>query len=442
MKKYKFLAIVLTFIMLAAFPLAEVGADVNAWRAERNRLQAERTAAQAQARESLYLLTGMRAEISVLLELMAEYTQRIEVAQDELEEIEIALLETRITLSYAEIDLDQAIADRDAQEKLFHERLRAMHEQGPIGYLDILFQAANFTDLLVRLEHVRTIAQFDRQVLDDMQAAQERVAQVVANLVVLTEQYEYEQAQMLLAIAQLEYAQDANTALMVRLQADEEQLALLHEIDAATELLIQNELGVVVAQIHAYETAAAARRRQEEQARREAERAAELAELTRRAEEERARRELLGEVDEPVETIDTVGEVQVSTFSGQFIWPIPASTTITSRFGPRGNSHHNGIDVSAPSGTRINAAADGIVRTSSVGWNGGYGNMVIIDHGDGYSTLYAHNSRNRVRVGDRVTAGQHIADVGTTGQSTGNHLHFEIRRNGRAINPLPFFGKS
>jgi len=424
--------------MLAAFPLAEVGADVNAWRAERNRLQSERAAAQAQARESLYLLTGMRAEISDLLELMSEYTQRIEDAQDELEEIEITLLETRITLSYAEIDLEQAIANRDAQEELFHERLRAMHEQGPIGYLDILFQAANFTDLLVRLEHVRTIAQFDRQVLDNMEAAQERVAEVVASLVILTEQYEYEQAQMLLAIAQLEYAQEANSALMVRLQADEAQLALLHEIDAATELLIQNELGVVVAQIHAYETAAAARRRQEEQARREAQRAAELAELARQAEIERERRGT-----EPVETTDAEGETVVATtFSGQFVWPIPASTTITSRFGPRGSSHHNGIDVSAPAGTRINAAADGIVRTSSVGWNGGYGNMIIIDHGDGYSTLYAHNSRNRVRVGDRVTAGQHIADVGTTGQSTGNHLHFEIRRNGRAINPLPFFGKS
>ncbi|MCL2216411.1 MAG: M23 family metallopeptidase, partial [Defluviitaleaceae bacterium] len=90
-----------------------------------------------------------------------------------------------------------------------------------------------------------------------------------------------------------------------------------------------------------------------------------------------------------------------------------------------------------PAGTRINAAADGIVRLA--GWSGGYGLTVIIDHGNGYSTLYAHNSRNRVTQGERVTRGQHIADVGTTGMSTGNHLHFEIRRNGVAIDPLPFF---
>jgi len=75
------------------------------------------------------------------------------------------------------------------------------------------------------------------------------------------------------------------------------------------------------------------------------------------------------------------------------------------------------------------------------GWHGGFGITVIIDHGNGYSTLYAHNSRNRVEVGQRVNRGDHIADVGTTGMSTGNHLHFEIRRNGTPINPMPFFGR-
>ena len=98
---------------------------------------------------------------------------------------------------------------------------------------------------------------------------------------------------------------------------------------------------------------------------------------------------------------------------------------------------HTGIDVSAPTGTRINAAAEGYVRF--VGWMGGYGNTIIIDHGGGYSTLYAHNSRNRVAQGQHVRAGQHIADVGSSGLSTGPHLHFEVRRNNVAVDPMAFF---
>jgi murein DD-endopeptidase MepM/ murein hydrolase activator NlpD len=103
----------------------------------------------------------------------------------------------------------------------------------------------------------------------------------------------------------------------------------------------------------------------------------------------------------------------------------------------RQNRMHSGIDVPAPTGTRLIASAEGYVRFA--GWSGGYGNTVIIDHGNGYSTLYAHNSRNRVTTGQFVTRGQHIADVGSTGMSTGPHLHFEIRINNSAINPMRYF---
>ncbi|XPM69509.1 M23 family metallopeptidase [Cyanobacterium sp. IPPAS B-1200] len=119
-------------------------------------------------------------------------------------------------------------------------------------------------------------------------------------------------------------------------------------------------------------------------------------------------------------------------FNG-YMWP--AKGVFTSGYGPRWGRMHRGIDIAGPVGTPIVASADGEVITS--GWNsGGYGNWVRIRHADGSITLYAHHSRNHVRAGQRVRQGQLIADMGSTGFSTGPHLHFEIHRGGRAVNPM------
>jgi murein DD-endopeptidase MepM/ murein hydrolase activator NlpD len=114
-------------------------------------------------------------------------------------------------------------------------------------------------------------------------------------------------------------------------------------------------------------------------------------------------------------------------------WTSPLAGRVTSGFGPRWGRQHNGVDIAAVSGTPVHAAAGGVVRTAS--WHGGYGNAVIIDHGDGTSTLYGHNSKLTVHPGDRVEAGQIISLAGSTGHSTGPHLHFEVRRHDRAVDP-------
>ncbi len=119
---------------------------------------------------------------------------------------------------------------------------------------------------------------------------------------------------------------------------------------------------------------------------------------------------------------------------GRFLWPV--SGRISSRFGPRGRSFHYGIDIIAPSGTVIRAAEDGVVSYS--GWMSGYGRVVIITHASGLQTVYAHNSVNLVREGQRVRRGDPIARVGSTGNATCPHVHFEVRRNGRPVDPLEF----
>jgi murein DD-endopeptidase MepM/ murein hydrolase activator NlpD len=115
----------------------------------------------------------------------------------------------------------------------------------------------------------------------------------------------------------------------------------------------------------------------------------------------------------------------------------PVVGQFSSPFGWRGSAMHRGVDISAPSGTAIRATGGGTVVFS--GWSGAYGNKVIIDHGIGIRTLYAHNSSNLVSVGQRVNRGELIARVGSTGQSTGPHVHYEVIVNGTHVNPMGFF---
>jgi murein DD-endopeptidase MepM/ murein hydrolase activator NlpD len=117
-----------------------------------------------------------------------------------------------------------------------------------------------------------------------------------------------------------------------------------------------------------------------------------------------------------------------------FIWPFRGP--ITSDYGPRWGGFHTGIDINCETGDSIVASKEGVVIASE--YSGGYGNMIIIDHGNGVSTLYAHNSRRYVGDGTRVTRGQRISACGNTGNSTGDHLHFEVRINGDHTNPRPF----
>ncbi len=132
---------------------------------------------------------------------------------------------------------------------------------------------------------------------------------------------------------------------------------------------------------------------------------------------------------------------------GKFKWPLPSpygeNAVHNSKWGCRMHpiqhvcKPHTGVDIGVDAGVPIYAAADGTVNIA--GWSGGYGNLVTIDHGDGYTTYYAHQSKVAVKSGDRVRAGQLIGYVGSTGNSTGPHLHFEVRLNGKSTNPMDYF---
>ena len=126
--------------------------------------------------------------------------------------------------------------------------------------------------------------------------------------------------------------------------------------------------------------------------------------------------------------------------SGDFIWPVPASKKISSPFGKRWGRPHNGIDIVARRGAHILSTSDGVVIYSGNDYNG-FGNMIIVAHRWGLFSIYAHNQKNFVKKNQKVYKGQVIAKLGNTGRSTGPHLHFEVRRNGRPIDPVTILSK-
>jgi len=384
-------------------------------------LEAQRDEQRTQIDETLDLLTGFQAEIDELLARMRYYSQQMMDALSNKEEIEIVMLETELRIAETELELQAARTERDVQDEIFRERLRGMHELGTAGYLEVLFQATSFTDFLLRVEQVRAISQFDQRILADREAAEELIETTLSELANLNSTLNDMYIQHQLAIAALREAEQANASFLYELEQTEEGYAALLALMEATEQTILEELGVTYRAVRAHEA-------EQERLRREAEQRARQ-EAARVAEEARQQR---------------YRDMNLA-HDGIFHWPVPTHHHISSPFGTRVHpisgrtDNHCGIDIPAPTGTRINAAAPGVVTLSS--WHGGFGHTVIIYHGDGYHTLYAHNSRNRVSVGDEVTRGQHIADVGSTGVSTGPHLHFTIRRNGTPINPAPFFNR-
>jgi len=408
-KKYVALLMVLVFAM-PFLPAIHVGATP-ATRARLEELREEQRQARQAVSEQRNLLEYTQQEMSYVLQQIQMIDQEIIDATAELEVIEYMLLQTEIRLADAHLDRYAAQDDWLVHEEFFRYRLRAMHEAGPVGYLEVLFGAESFADFFMRLEDMRLIAQADREALALLESAERRERQAVDQINIelnLTRDLEHRQLALL---RDLEFQANERETFFLRLyetaEYQETFLAILEE----SSLAIEAEFGQVYARWGA-EVAEAERIRV--QAARDAERARQNDRLA-----------------------------SLNNHNGDFQWPVPTHSHISSHFGyryhPISNRRelHRGIDIPAPAGTRIVAAADGYVRLA--GHNGGFGITVIIDHFGGYSTLYAHNSRNRVTQGQRVTRGQHIADVGTTGVSTGNHLHFEIRRNGTAVNPMTYW---
>lgn len=293
---------------------------------------------------------------------------------------DVAASEAKVAEKDAE--LKEIEAQCEDQYNAYCDRARLLLQKGTVSYLEILVDSDSFSDFLTRVSLVKEIAEYDNRKLNELKSFAEEIAKVKAEL-----------------------EEENNRLMSLKAEADT-QMAALKEKQAESQRIIDG----ITADIASYEKALAAQEAAEAAAR-----------------------------DEIRRLTQSSGSASSPYTGGTFAWP-STSTYVSSPYGTRVHpvtgkvKMHTGIDIGAAMGTSIFAAADGTVLVS--GWNsGGYGNYVVIDHGGGLTTLYAHCSSLLVSSGQKVSKGQEIAKCGSTGMSTGPHLHFEVLVNGGHTNP-------
>ena len=381
------LAAVLALLLLLPMVTMILGGAGAVTQSEIDALKAEQAASQARQDELEEQLADVEAD-------QAEAQQRRQLLQAQLDAInnEIENIDKQIAYYDAEIaqkeeEQAEAEANEQAQYELFCQRVRAMEEEGTVSYWSILFNSESFSELLDRLADIDAVMDYDNQVMDELIAIREEI-------IALRTQLETSRAEE-------QAARDQQAAKQAEQQAKvAEAQKLLDQINA--------DVAEVNRQLDAESEAAA-------------EIQAEIAQKQKQLEEQRRQNNI---------TIDS---------ETSYLWPLPGYYRLSSLFGYRihpitGEAHsHTGIDIPAPGNTPILACKSGQVVTSAYHYS--YGNYVVIDHGNGNSTLYAHMSSRAVSEGDMVTQGQTIGYVGTTGSSTGNHLHLEVRDNYTRVDP-------
>ena len=287
-------------------------------------------------------------------------------------------------------ELETAIEIENQQYEAMKKRIKFMYESGDSMYLDLLVTADSFGDMLNKADYIEQLSAYDRDQLDQYRLTVTYTEECKKEL-------EAEQEVLEAAVAAAEEEQENMNALIdekkAQIEAFENDINKQQDVIAEYEEQLKAQTEVIVA----LEAAVAAEK----------------------------------------EALEAANRIQYD--GGMFTWPAPAYTRISSEFGNRQHPtlgvsmFHAGLDMAAPGGSSILAAYKGVV--CATGYSGAMGNYAMIDHGSGLYTIYMHASAISVSKGQEVSAGQRIGSVGSTGRSTGNHLHFGVRRNGQYVNP-------
>lgn len=395
------LLLILPMVVMVVNNVTAAGAgSVSAIQSQINSLKEKNKGLSQQKSDLKNQLSGIQAEKGKAMDRKNNLEQQINVLQDEIDNLNAQLEQYAALIAEKEQQVAENEAAEAAQFELFKKQCRAMEKEGKVSYWSILFSAKSFPDLLDKVNTVNAIANYNDKICDQLQAAREALQQAKAEL-------EQAQTETEAAKAEEKAAQDELAAQKKEVQS------LINEI-AADEKETQKALDELNAAAKAMD--------------------AEIAKQEK-------------ELQKAIEAARQSGNSNAYQFdpgSGWY-WPLPSNCVkVNSFYGPRKDpisgkqSNHSGTDIGgAPTGTQIYAARGGVVLTSA--HHSSYGNYVVISHGDGVSTLYAHMSKRAVKVGDVVSQGQVIGYVGSTGRSTGPHLHFEVRVNGVRQDALKYY---
>ena len=381
----KFLCIVLAFIIIFTYITVVYAEDdtTNNTNSNLTDLQTQQKDLQEQLQQSNEELEEVQSQLSENLQQIEKLDEKIRESENKIEELDVQVKTLQEEISNIQSQLDVAEKNYEKQKDIMEKRLIAIYEAGDTKYLDVLLNSSNISEFLSNYYLITEIASVDKDLLDEVESEKKEIE--------LSKQ---------------------------KLEKNQESLATALQTQTKTATVLQNTKALRENYI--------SRLSDEEKAKQ-----AQIDEMTQQYED----------VNNQILELAKQG-LDTAYIGGVLAWPVPGYTKITSNYGMRVHpitgqyKLHTGVDISAPMGANFVAANDGIV--TKAGYNSAYGNMVIIDHGGGISTLYAHGSEILVTVGQTVKRNEAILKVGSTGYSTGPHAHFEVRINGVVTNPLEY----
>ena len=380
-------ALLCALMLVAAVPAPAVAvtqADIDA-------LKKDASGLAQQKKELKNKISALSDDISDNMKKKELLDGQISVLSSEIANVEEQIRTYTDLITQTEAELLDAQQREEAQYELFCRRVRDMEERGNVSYWSVLFKANSFTDLLSRLDIVNEIMDADQKVIDDLQDLQVEIEEKKTALEDQKTQSEAAKTELVAKKTELNVQRERANKLVQELRASQSEA--------------QGDLDDLSAEEEAIQ--------------------AEIVRLSKKLAEEQAAQ----------------GKPSNAALGG-YIWPV-SSRRITSTFGGRaspggiGSTNHKGVDIGGVGYTsQIYAAKAGTVIVSQ--YSSSYGNYVVVSHGSGNTTLYAHMSSRKVSVGQYVNQGDVLGITGSTGNSTGPHLHFEITENGTRINPLKY----